>query len=101
MLIYNITTKVEAGIADEWLDWMLRTHIPEVLKTGCFTRYQMLKLLDQEKNAEPTYAVQYYAASLKKYQEYLSDHASSFRKDIVEKWGDQIVSFRTVMEVLS
>ena len=101
MLIYNITTKVEAGIGDEWLDWMLRIHIPEVLKTGCFTRYQMLKLLDQDENAETTYAVQYYAASLDKYQEYLSQHASSFRKEIVKKWGEHIVSFRTVMEILN
>jgi len=100
-IIYNITVKVDSQIADEWLDWMLKIHIPEVLKTGCFTRYQMLKLLDQDESAEPTYAVQYYAASFDKYQEYLLQHASSFRKEIVKKWGDNIVSFRTVMEILN
>ena len=101
MLIYNITTKVETGIADGWLNWMLKVHIPEVMQTGCFTRYQFLKLLDQDENGEPTYVVQYYATSLDKYQEYLSHHASSFRKEIVKKWGDQIVIFRTVMEVVN
>jgi hypothetical protein len=100
-IVYNVTVKVDTHIAHEWLDWMLNVHIPEVMQTGCFTRYQFLKLLDQDENDEPTYVVQYYAASIEKYQQYLSNHVPSLRKEIVKKWGDQIVSFRTVMEVLN
>jgi hypothetical protein len=95
MLIYNITVRVEQAIADEWLDWMLRVHIPEVMQTGCFVRYQLLKLLEQDESGGPTYVVQYYASSLEKYQEFLSH-----RKEFVNIWTDQIVSFRTIMEVL-
>src|ERR1700730_4903117 len=100
MLIYNITIKVEQKIADEWLDWMLSVHIPEVMQTGCFTQNQLLKLLEQDESAGPTFVVQYYVSSPEKYQEYLLHHAPSIRKEFVKRWGEKIVSFRTIMEVL-
>jgi len=62
-IIYNITLKVEAQIADEWLQWMITEHIPEVLKTGCFYDYTILKLLEIDEEEGPTYAIQYRAES--------------------------------------
>src|ERR1700738_4856143 len=100
-IIYNVTVKVDPLIADEWLEWLLKIHIPAILETACFTRYQLLKLLDQDENHGPTFAIQYYAASMEKYQHYLSHFASAFRKDSIQRWGDQIVNFRTVLEIMN
>jgi len=35
---YTVTAEVEVGAAAEWLAWMRKTHIPEVLATGCTVR---------------------------------------------------------------
>ena len=45
MLIYNVTVKVEPGIAADWLQWMRQEHIPEIMATGCFTHHQIVQLL--------------------------------------------------------
>lgn len=36
-IVYNVTTKVELSIAEEWLTWLKDEHIPDLIKTGCFT----------------------------------------------------------------
>ena len=37
MFIYNVTVKVDWSIHDAWVQWMLNEHMPEMIKTGCFT----------------------------------------------------------------
>ena len=42
MIIYNVTVKIEAEAADEWVKWMKEEHMPELMKTagcaGCWSR---------------------------------------------------------------
>ncbi len=100
MIIYNITIKVEWSITEEWRQWMQEVHIPEVLSTGCFTKHQFVRLLQVDETEGPTYAIQYYAPALSKYDYYLQHHAASFRKQIKDKWGQKYVDFRTLMQVV-
>jgi hypothetical protein len=98
MIIYNITIKVEWSIAQDWLDWMQNQHIPAVLGTGCFEKHQLVRLLQVDETDGPTYAAQYYAPSLTKYDYYLQHYAPGFRKEVADKWGDKYVDFRTLMQ---
>ena len=41
-------------------------HIKEIMETGCFTRYQMVKLLETDEEEGATYAIQYYAENMKR-----------------------------------
>ena len=100
MIIYNVTTKVSWTIHDKWLQWTKDEHIPAMLKTGCFSETRLLRLLETDEDEGPTYAVQYYAADLDHYQTYLRFHASILRKQSTQKWGDQLIAFRSLMEVL-
>jgi hypothetical protein len=100
MIIYNVTTKVELQIEDEWLQWMTKEHIPEVLQTGCFTDYKILRILDIDDTEGPTFAVQYFASSREDYEHYLTHHAPALRNKSVLKWRDRAMSFRSVMQVV-
>lgn len=100
MIIYNITIKVEWSIAEEWEKWMRETHIPELLETGCFDKHQLVRLLQVDETDGPTYAAQYYAPSLIKYDYYLQHHAKTFRVQVADKWGQKYVDFQTLMQVL-
>jgi len=99
-VIYNVTIKVEQQIADAWLQWLLEEHVPEVLLTGCFTNYQLVRLLEVDDTDGPTYAVQYYAASKSDYNRYLEVYASDMRKKSFDKWGNHFIAFRSVMQVV-
>jgi hypothetical protein len=100
MLIYNVTTKVDWSIADEWVKWMQETHIPEVMGSGCFEKHQLVRLLDIDEQEGPTYAAQYYATSKISYEDYIDKYATELREKVINKWGNKFISFRTLMELV-
>lgn len=101
MLIYNVTTKVSHGINDDWLEWMKKEHIPKILATGMFTDHRMVRLLETDDSEGVTYAVQYFCNNWEEYAEYIRRFAPDLRQKAIERWGDQIASFRTLMEVIN
>jgi hypothetical protein len=101
MYIYNITIKVTWQIADEWLKWMHEVHIPEVLATGCFEKTQILKLLEVDDQEGPTYSFQYYAISKAIYNKYIELYAPQLRTKTLEKWGNNYMAFRSLLEIVN
>lgn len=101
MLIYNITTKVDWLIHDQWLKWMKTEHIPEVMATGCFQQQQMVRLLETDETEGATYAMQYYAATEADYHRYMEHFAPALRQQILEKWRERVISFRSLMQVVN
>jgi len=99
MILYNVTVAVEYAIHDEWLTWMTKEHIPEVLATGKFVDFKMYKVLLEE-DGGLTYSIQYFAESLSQIQLYLAQDAHVLQAKHREKFADQTVAFRTVLEEL-
>lgn len=100
MIIYNVTSNVALPIADQWLQWMKEIHIPEVLNTAMFTHFRILRLLDMDESEAITYAVQYFASSRENCQTYLDEFAPELREKAQKHWGEQVISFRTLMEAV-
>ena len=100
MIIYNVTIKLDATIAEPWLAWLLEEHIPEVMLTGCFSGYKVVRLLEVDESEGPTYAIQYQAESKADYNRYIQLHASRLRDASYQKWGDRFIAFRSVMQVI-
>jgi|SRR5215218_5314391 len=100
MIVYNITVKVEATIAAQWLQWLHQTHAPAMLATGCFWKYQVLHLLEIDDTEGPTYAIQYYAHTTDDYERYRANFAHHMQQQAVNMWGDHFVSFSTLMQIV-
>lgn len=100
MLIFNITTKVDAAIAVDWLQWMQAEYLPAIMATGCFKGHTIVRLLDIDDSDGPTYAVQYKAENKAAYDWYISEHAAAFRQKSHQKWSNRVISFNTLMEVV-
>lgn len=101
MIIYNITSKASWAIHDAWLEWMKLVHIPEIMNTGLFSGNRLVRLLETDEEEGPTYAVQFFADSLEQYQQYLANHADALRERTLQKWGGELISFRSLMEVIN
>ena len=63
MVLYNITVSVDASLAKEWVDYMHKVHIPDVLDTGHFRDYKLCRVEGDEQGGL-TFAVQYVAHSV-------------------------------------
>ena len=101
MIIYNVTTKIHNSISNDWLQWLKDVHVKEILNTGCFTEYKILKLLEIEEEEGSTYALQLCADSKAIYNQYIEKFAGKMRQAAFEKWGDKFISFRSVMQVVN
>lgn len=100
MHIYNITTKLEHAIANDWVQWMQTEHIPSIMQTGLFTQFYFSKLLDTDESDGLTYAVQFFAEHLSDYDQYIQQHSTQLRNEAKQKWGAGFISFRSLMEVI-
>lgn len=101
MIIYNVTIKVAWPVAEPWLRWLQQEHIPGIIGTGCFTHATVLRLLEADEEEGPTYAVQYHAESKALYNEYITKYAAHWRQQGLDKWGNQFIAFRSVMQVVN
>lgn len=99
-VIYNVTIKVDQAIADEWLQWLKEEHIPDIIRTGCFTQATILQLLEVDDSEGPTYAVQYQADSREQYNRYIQAFSDEMRKKGTDRWGGRFIAFRSVMRVV-
>lgn len=100
MIVYNVTTKVTTAIQQQWLQWIKEEHIPDIISTGCFTHATVLQLMEVDDSEGPTFAVQYFAESKALYNNYIEKHAAAMRQKAFDKWGNQFIAFRSLMQVI-
>lgn len=100
MYLYNVTVNVDPDIESDWLSWMKKEHIPEVLATGYFIENKVFKLLHEPHNEGSTYSVQYFAHSLEQVELYLVNAAPHLMQKLNTRYKDKHVAFRTVMELI-
>lgn len=99
MIIYNVTCNVEPPLEAEWLLWMQQVHIPEVMETGCFLSFKILKLLTTaQDDVGVNYAIQYTAETLAKYEQYQQEFGPALRDKTIAKYGERVMAFRTLLE---
>jgi len=100
MIIYNITTKVSTGIDAAWVKWQREQHIPEMMRTGLFIDYTFSQLLEQDDSEGKTYVVQCRISNMDNYESYINRFAAKMRESAFEAWGNQFISFRSILEVI-
>lgn len=100
MIIYNVTVKVNLEAHNSWFDWMKNQHIQDVLDTGFFTEAKICKILGNDETDGITYAIQYFCDSMADYNLYVAKHAKALQEDHNNRYKDQFVAFRTLMEVV-
>lgn len=99
MIIYNVTVNIDDAAHDEWLHWMKTKHLPDVMATGIFSEYRMMKLLSrQEDETGVTYAIQYRCADMESYERYQRDFAPALQADSKKMFEGKFVAFRTLLE---
>ena len=101
MIVYNVTTKIVHAVSKPWLQWVQQEHIPDIIKTGCFTHATVLQLLEVDDTDGLTYAIQYFAESKSQYNSYIEKFAPAMRQKTFEKWGDKCIAFRSIMQVIN
>ena len=81
---------------------MEQTHIPDVMRTGCFSSYVLQEVTDPPpQTGSYTFNVQYACESVEQYQRYLNQFAPKLQKEHTDRYKDKFVAFRTLLERLA
>lgn len=99
MILYNVTIILDEQIHANWLKWLKNEHLKEIMSTGFFISYRVLKVLDSP-NEGLTYCVQYIADSVEKYNEYLQIHPNQLQTNVPAEFLNKFVVFSTLMEFI-
>lgn len=99
MLIYNVTINIDENVADEWVQWMKKVHMPEVVATGCFLESRLCRVFGEEQGGR-TYAAQYTCKNITDFDRYQREFASALRADALKRYDGKFAAFRTLMEIV-
>jgi hypothetical protein len=100
MIIYSVTIAIEPSVDSEWIEWMKTVHIPDVLRTGCFSECRIHKAIGAEAD-DAVYVMQYSARSLAEYQRYRDNFAPALQKDHTDRFAGRFRGSRQVLEELA
>ncbi|WP_117879491.1 DUF4286 family protein [Aureibaculum luteum] len=100
MYIYNVTINIDSSIEQEWLKWMQKEHIPQMLETGKFFEAKMCQVMVQEETGV-TYSIQYTAEDKEAVERYYKEDADELRQETTKLFGSKFVAFRTELKVVN
>mgnify|MGYP000160590633 CR=1 FL=1 len=99
MILYNVTVNIDDSVHDEWLGWMKRIHIPEVMNTGLFIENKICRVLGDDPSGT-TYSIQYLCSSMAVFNDYQKNFSGALQKKHSDKYEGKYVAFRTLLEVI-
>lgn len=100
MYIYNVTINIEETAHDEWLKWMQKKHIPEMLALGKFSKALMSRVMVEEEMGGMTYSIQYTTDSKETLEDYYKEDASKMRTEGMQLFANKFVAFRTELAIV-
>jgi len=99
MIVYSVTVNINDDVHLGWLSWMKNKHIPDVMATGIFSEYRMLKVISRNEGEEGTsYNIQYTCPSMAELHRYQANFAPKLQKETSDKYEGKFVAFRTLLE---
>ena len=76
---------------------MQRVHVPDVLRTGCFSECNIGKAVEFN-GGEPTYVLQYRCAAIADYHRYRDNFAPALQKDHTGRYAGRFRASRQLLE---
>lgn len=101
MLIFNTTYHISPELYDEWYKWIIKEHIPFMLKTRVFTNPQLAKVLQTDETEGSSYSLQFLAASLEDVTDWHAAHGEIFDTHCSRKFGTEVLFFSTLLEKIA
>jgi 3-hydroxyisobutyrate dehydrogenase-like beta-hydroxyacid dehydrogenase len=89
-VVYEVTARVDDALAYDYERFMIETHIPEVVRTGCFLH------ADFHQGGEGQYRAAYHAALQGEVDRYLAEFAPAMRDKVTARFPTGLTLSRRV-----
>ena len=89
-VLYEVTARVDDALAYDYERYMIETHIPDVVRTGCFVHAQFAQ------GGEGQYRAAYHAVSQADVDRYLAEFAPTLRQQMTARFPTGVTLSRRV-----
>lgn len=100
MYLYSVSINIDKAAEKEWVDFMQKKHIADVLNSGYFTKASMRKVQHNNNENTTTYNIEYLTESSEKYEKYAQIAAPALQKDVADRFGGKFTAQRAFYEVV-
>jgi len=87
-------------IKDKWLKWMNEKHIPDVISTRCFLRYEIFNVIKENKVNTQTFVINYFFDDWKNYELYQQKFLHQLQKEHTELFKGRFSASRSILKQL-
>ncbi|MBP5307496.1 MAG: DUF4286 family protein [Paludibacteraceae bacterium] len=100
MIICNTTYCMEAERTEEFLEWLRNEHLPSMEATGVLTSPVVSRVMTTGGDEAVSISVQLRAESQETYEAWRAKEGGSAVQSLRKRFGETVLSFTTLMEVL-
>lgn len=96
--IYRVTIQLHESINPElFIQWMVETHIPDLMDTNCFSGFRFSSALHNKHE----FTTDYFYAHPDDFERYENEFALKMRSDFVTNFGNISLAQRSNFEIKS
>ncbi len=99
MIIFNTTFSIHESVINRCLKYIQTQYIPNMMDDG-FANPLLLKIHSESTDGYHNYAVQFYASTLDFIYKRKNDMEKEYIQEIRSLFGEQALSFSTIMETI-
>ena len=101
MINYSVSIAVDRPIVDEWQDWMLDKHIPDVMATGNFCDHRFARVVDPGPTDDRVaFRIDYLCKSIDDYERYRVEHANALQREHTQKYEGRFAASRQILATI-
>lgn len=99
MILYNTTFHVSDRLVSDFLTWLGQNYVGTALDAG-LSSPALMKLVDHIEEGWTSFALHLYAPTVDDVRDWECGERQRLHTEIATKWGENVLSFSTPMEVL-
>ncbi|MDR1699320.1 MAG: DUF4286 family protein [Prevotellaceae bacterium] len=100
MIIFNTTYCVPETIFGKWNTWLQEIYIPRMLETGYFIEPRVCKILNPAEDSDHSYSVQFSTENEESLLAWNEEFGEEFKNNFTGTFGNEVLYFSTLLEVL-
>ncbi len=86
MFVYTVKLIIDKNSKDNFISYLYKEHLPDVVNTGCFIDYSLEEDIEKDE-----LIARYDCISQELFNKYLDEYAERLRNDVIQKFPASIL----------
>ncbi len=100
MYIFNTTYHVEDSVKKLFTEWLRRVYIPAAATGETLSRPQLCRVIAGETTDGESLSLQFHVADRASLESWYEKQGADLDRTMREKFGDRVIGFNTLLEIL-